>query len=149
MTNEVRLMGQKEATSLGDFPALSSAMIVATLQIYGQWASENDELNMDNNSWKVKRPSDLRNEIGILSGSAAPLPFIFLIADCNSLIRSGAQLSSSADGALRRFLNCWLVSWLDCGILSLLTLVSCFNDILIFAATTHLGKSKPSKRSKP
>ena len=24
-----------------------------------------------------------------------------------------------------------------------------FNDILIFAATTHVGKSKPSKRSKP
>ena len=27
--------------------------------------------------------------------------------------------------------------------------VSRFNDILIFAATTHVGKSKPSKRSKP
>ena len=27
--------------------------------------------------------------------------------------------------------------------------VSCFNDILISDATTHVGKSKPSKRSKP
>ena len=27
--------------------------------------------------------------------------------------------------------------------------VSHFNDILISAATTHVGKSKPSKRSKP
>ena len=27
--------------------------------------------------------------------------------------------------------------------------VSCFNEILISAATTHAGKSKPSKRSKP
>ena len=27
--------------------------------------------------------------------------------------------------------------------------VSCFNKILISAATTHVGKSKPSKRSKP
>ena len=27
--------------------------------------------------------------------------------------------------------------------------VSRFNDILISAATTHVGKSKPSKRSKP
>ena len=55
-------MGQKEATSLGDFPALSSAMTVATLQIYGQWASENDELNMDNNSWKAKEPSEMKVE---------------------------------------------------------------------------------------
>ena len=27
--------------------------------------------------------------------------------------------------------------------------VSCFNDILISAATAHVGKSKPSRRSKP
>ena len=77
---------------------------------------------MDNNSWRAKGPSDLRNEGGILSGSAAPLPFVFLIADCNSPIRSGAQLSSSMDSALRRLLNCELVSQSDCHILSLLTL---------------------------
>ena len=77
---------------------------------------------MDNNSWRAKGLSDLRNEGGILSGSAAPLPFIFLIADCNSLIRSGAQLSSSADGTLIRFLNCRLLSQSDCDILNLLTL---------------------------
>ena len=29
-------MGRKEATSLEDFPALSSGMIVVTLQIHGQ-----------------------------------------------------------------------------------------------------------------
>ena len=92
MTHDMRLMGQNEATSLGDVPALSSGMIVATLQIRGQRASDNDELNMDNNSWRAKGPSDLRNEGGILSGPAAPLRFIFLIADCDSLIRSGAEL---------------------------------------------------------
>ena len=86
-------MGRNEATSLGDFPALSSGMIVATLQIRGQWASENDELKMDSNSWRAKGPSDLRNEGGILSGPAALLPFIFLMADCSSLIRIGAQLA--------------------------------------------------------
>ena len=40
-------MGRKETTSLGGFPALSSGIIVATLQVRGQWASENEELNMD------------------------------------------------------------------------------------------------------
>ena len=97
-------------------------MIVATLQIQGQLAIENDELNMDNNSWRAKGPSDLRNEGGILSGPAAPLPFIFLMADCSLLIRIGAQLSSSADITLMLFLNCRLMSRSDCNILSLLTL---------------------------
>ena len=115
-------MGRNEATSQGDFPALSSGMIVATLQIRGQRASENDELNLDNNSWRAKGSSDLRNEGGVLSGPAAPLPFIFLIADCSLLIRSGAQLSSSVVSTLIHFLNCRLVSWLDCDILILLTL---------------------------
>ena len=77
---------------------------------------------MDKNSWRAKGPSDLRNEDGMLPGSAAPLPSIFLIADCNSPIKSGVQLSSSTDGALVRFLNCQLVSRSDCDILSLLTL---------------------------
>ena len=39
-THYVRLMGWKDATSLGDFQALSNAMIVATLQIHGQCASK-------------------------------------------------------------------------------------------------------------
>ena len=116
------MMGRKEATSLEDFPALNTGMIVATLQIRGQWAIENDELNMDNNSWRAKGRSDLRNEGGILSGPAASLPFIFLIADCNLLIRSGAQLLSSNDGTFKCFLNCRLVSWSDCDILSSLSL---------------------------
>ena len=77
---------------------------------------------MDNNSWRVKRPSDLRTEGGMLSGSAVPFPFIFLIVDCNLPVRNEAQLSSSTDGALRRFLNCQLASRSDCDILSLLTL---------------------------
>ena len=77
---------------------------------------------MDGNSWRAKGRSDLRNEGGILSGPAAPLPFIFLMADCSSLIRIDAQLSSSADGTLMLFLTCWLMSRLDCDILSLLTL---------------------------
>ena len=62
----------ERATSLGDFSALSSGMIVATLQIRGQWASENDELNMDKNSWRAKGPSDLRNEGGIFQGQLLP-----------------------------------------------------------------------------
>ena len=78
---------------------------------------------MDNNSWREKGPRDLRNKGGILSGQANALPFIFLIADCSSLIRSGAQLSSSADGTLMHFLNFRLVSRSDSDILSFLTLV--------------------------
>ena len=35
-THYVRLMGQKDGTSQGDFPAFSNGMIVATLQIRGQ-----------------------------------------------------------------------------------------------------------------
>ena len=54
---------------------------------------------MNNNSRRAKGPSDLRNEGGMLSGLATPLPFIFLIVDCNSFIRNGAQLSSLADDA--------------------------------------------------
>ena len=41
---------------------------------------------MDSNSWRAKGPSDLRNEGGMLSGPAAFLPFIFLMADSNSSI---------------------------------------------------------------
>ena len=79
---------------------------------------------MNNNSWRrTKGPSDLRNVDGMLSGPAAPLHFIFLMADCNLSIRSGTEVSVATDGALQRFLNCRLVSRLDCDILSLLTLV--------------------------
>ena len=77
---------------------------------------------MDSNSLRAKEPSDLRNEGGILFGPTAPLPFIFVMADCSSLIRIGAQVSSSADGTLIFFLNCRLMSRSDCVILSLLTL---------------------------
>ena len=34
---------------------------------------------MDNSFSRAKGPSNLRNEGGMLSGPAAPLPFIFLI----------------------------------------------------------------------
>ena len=57
---------------------------------------------MDNNSWRVKGPDDLRNQGGMLSGPAAPLPFTFWMADYNSPISSGVQLSSLTDGALRQ-----------------------------------------------
>ena len=77
---------------------------------------------MESNSWRAKGPSNLRNERGILSGPAVPLPFIFLMVDCSSLIRIGVQLSSSADGTLILFLNCRLMSRSDYDILSLLTL---------------------------
>ena len=66
-------MGQKDVNSLGDFPAFSNWMIVATLQIRGQCASEKDESNMDSNSWRAEGLSDLRNKDGMLSGPAAPL----------------------------------------------------------------------------
>ena len=88
-------MGRKEADSLEDFSVLSSGMIVATFQIFGKEASENDELNMDNKSWRAKEPSDLRNEGGTLSRPAAPLPFIFLIAYCNSFIRSNGRIATN------------------------------------------------------
>ena len=58
-------------------------------------------------SWRAKRLSGLRNKDGMLSGPAAPLHVIFFMTDSNSPIWSGAQLLSSTDGALRRFLNCW------------------------------------------
>ena len=57
----------------------------------------------------------------MLSGPAASLPFIFLMADSNSPIWSGAQLSLWKDGPSRRFLNCWLRSWSACDMLSSLT----------------------------
>ena len=55
---------------------------------------------MDNNSWRAKGPGDLRNQGGMLSGPSSPLPFTFLMADYNSPISSGVQLSSLTDGAL-------------------------------------------------
>ena len=77
---------------------------------------------IDSNSCRAKGPSDLRNDGGMLSGPAALLPFIFLMADSNSPISIGAQLLLSTDGALIPFLNCWLMSRSKCDILSLLTL---------------------------
>ena len=41
---------------------------------------------MDSNSRRAKGPSDLRNEGGMLLGPAAPLLFIFLMADSSSPI---------------------------------------------------------------
>ena len=104
-THYVRLMGQKDASSLGDFPAFSNGMIVATLQIRGQWANQNDELNMDSISWRTKRTSDLRNKGVMLSGPAAPLPFIFLMADNNSPIWSGAPAFIANKWCFKTFLE--------------------------------------------
>ena len=77
---------------------------------------------MDNNSWRARGPSALRNEGGMLSRPAAPLPFILFMADCSSSIRVGGQLLSSTDGAWRHFLNRRLISRSDRDMLSLLTL---------------------------
>ena len=74
---EVRLIGRKEATSLGDFPTFNSGIMVATLQVCGQSARWNEVLNMEESSWRAKGSSDLRNVGGMLSGPAAPLHFIF------------------------------------------------------------------------
>ena len=92
--HEVKLMRQKDATLLGDFPALSNGMIEA-IQMRRHWAREKGELNMDSSSWRAKGPSDLRNEDRILSGADASLPFNFFMADSNSPIWGGPQVSSS------------------------------------------------------
>ena len=72
----VRLMGGKDATSLGDFPAFCNGMIVATLQMRGSEQVKKNELDMAVISGGPKEPTDLRNESAMLSGLAAPLPFI-------------------------------------------------------------------------
>ena len=77
MTQEVRLIGRKEAKSLGDFPAFSNGIMMVTIQIGGQSGRWNDALNVENSSWRAKGPSDLRNGGGMSSGPAAPLCFIF------------------------------------------------------------------------
>ena len=46
-THYVRLTGWKDATSLGNFQALSNGMIVATLQIHGQCVSERAKVPKD------------------------------------------------------------------------------------------------------
>ena len=71
---EVRLIGWKEATSLDDFPSFSNGMMMATLQICGQFARWNDIMNMESSSWRAKGPSDVG---GMSSEAAAPLRFIF------------------------------------------------------------------------
>lgn len=50
MTQKVRLIGQKEATSSGDFPAFSIGMMMATFRIRGQSALWNDALQMESSS---------------------------------------------------------------------------------------------------
>ena len=53
-THYVRLMGWKDATSLGDFSALSIGMIMTTLQIHGQCASERAKGPKDRLTWEKK-----------------------------------------------------------------------------------------------
>ena len=77
MTQEVRLIGRKEARSFGDFVASSNGIMTATLQTHGQSARWNDTLNMESSSWRAKEASDLRNVGGMSSGPEAPLRFIF------------------------------------------------------------------------
>ena len=77
MMQEVKLTGQKGATSLGDFPAFSNGIMMATLQIRGQSTRWNEALNMESSSWRAKGPSDLSNVCRTSSELAAPLRFIF------------------------------------------------------------------------
>ena len=114
--------GLEDGTLLGDFSAFSSGMMMATLQILGEWARQKDELNMDSNSWTAKRPNDLRKDGGMSSGPTAPLLFIYLMAANDSHIWSGTQLSSSIDGASSCFLKWRLRSQSAFDMLSLLTL---------------------------
>ena len=96
-TDDIRLMGWKDASSLGNSPAFSNRMIMATLQIRGQWAREKNELNMDNNFWRTKGSSDLRNEGGMLSGPTVPLTVFKLTVEIS--------------------INSWHVKFTDPGIL--------------------------------
>ena len=98
----------------------------------GQWASEKDELKIDSNSWRANGMWHLRNEGGMLLGPAAPLPFIFMTADRSSPMWSKAELLSSTDGVLRRFLNCGLRSPLARNMLSLLTLAKWLMNALVW-----------------
>ena len=59
-----------------DFPAFCNGMIVAILQMRGSEQVKKNELNMVVISGGPKEPTDLRNESAMLSGLAAPLPFI-------------------------------------------------------------------------
>ena len=97
-----RTDGAERCNFTRTFPAFSNGIMIATLQILGQWAREKDELNKDSNSWRAKGPSDLRNNGG-MSVPAAPLFFTFLMAYNNSPIWKGAQLSLSVDGVVSRF----------------------------------------------
>ena len=96
---------------------------------------------MDNNSWRARGPIALRNEGGMLSGPAAPLPFIVLMPDCSSPMRSGVQLLSSTDGAWRNFLNCRLISRSDRGMLSLKTLAWWLMNMLDFDLRSVIVRS--------
>ena len=65
----------------------------------------------------LEEPKVEFQEGGILSGPAASLPFIFFIADCDSLIRSGAQLSSSTDGlSVSVTVGLWHIGFADPGV---------------------------------
>ena len=108
---EVRLIGQKEVTSLGDFPTISNGIMMATLQIHGQSARWNDALNMKSNSWTAKGSSDLRNFGAMLSGCC-----------WSSGMLMEVQFSLSMDEVLRRFLRKRLRSWSSFVMWSLLTL---------------------------
>lgn len=122
-TQDGRLIGRKEATLLGDLLAFSNGMMLI-IQICGQSAPWNEELKMKRCSWKDNEPSDLKNDDGVLSGPAAPLRFIFWIADRSSAILMGKQLWSSTIGFSRLFLRRRLSCRSSFVIWSLLTLRS-------------------------
>ena len=104
-TQDAKLIGQKEAMSLGDFPAFSNGIMVATFQTCGQSARWNEALNMESSSWRATGPSDLRNVGGMLSGPAAPFHFIFWITNKSSDMLMEVQLLLSTDRIIRHFLR--------------------------------------------
>lgn len=118
MTQEVRLISWKEATSLGDFPAFSDVMMTAVLQIHGQFARWNDALNMECSFWRAKERSDLRNVDGMSSGQAATLRSS---SELLTMLMQ-EQLLLPTDGVLRIYLRWRLRSQSTFVMWSLLTL---------------------------
>ena len=77
-TQEVMLVGRKEATSLGDFPSFSNGMMTTTFQIRGQSASWNDVLNMESSSWGA---IGLGFVYGVVCFSTSIDPFLSIVMD--------------------------------------------------------------------
>ena len=65
-------MRRKDATTLGDFSAFNN-WIKIPYRFLDSELEKNNELNMDNNSWRAKKTKDLRKGGEMLAGPALPL----------------------------------------------------------------------------